>query len=129
LRRWISDRFGDSQARFIEDCAGRGHEINQGELSGLLNKKSFGEKKARSLELAAGMPARYLDGITTTAHLQLPLIASENVATFPPPKPDKWTAEAISIFAKLDKAQKMACVIYLRTYLAATTSQKYGQAL
>lgn len=56
LRRWIRDRFDDKQAAFV-DATG----INQGELSGLLSKKSFGEKRARSLEAVAGMPDKYLE--------------------------------------------------------------------
>jgi SOS-response transcriptional repressor LexA len=36
-------------------------KANQGELSGLLKSKSFGEKKARSLEKLAGMPPNWLD--------------------------------------------------------------------
>lgn len=61
LRQWIEVHFNGEQVRFIADCATRDRHINQGELSGLLNKKSFGEKKARSLEDAAQMPFRYLD--------------------------------------------------------------------
>lgn len=56
LRLWIKDNFGGVPARFI-DATG----INQGELSGLLNTKSFREKKARKLETQAGMPDGWLD--------------------------------------------------------------------
>lgn len=63
LRQWLDDHFGGSQTVFLADCAEHGHEMNQGELSGLLNKKSFGEKKARSLEMMGRMPSGYLDGI------------------------------------------------------------------
>jgi len=61
LRLWIDNYFDGSQSQFIADCAEHGHDINQGELSGLLKKKSFGEKKARSLEVIARMPPRHLD--------------------------------------------------------------------
>lgn len=61
LRQWIADNCDGLQVKFIAACAARGHEINQGELSGLMKGKSFGEKKARSLEKMAGMPVRYLD--------------------------------------------------------------------
>jgi len=61
LRKWLLDNFGGSQAAFLADLEERGHEMNQGELSGLLKKKSFGEQKARSLEEKAGMPHRYLN--------------------------------------------------------------------
>ncbi len=56
LRYWIEFECGKSQAKFIDRTG-----INQGELSGLLRDKSFGEKKARALEIQAGMPAMWLD--------------------------------------------------------------------
>lgn len=62
LRQWITDKFDGSQVKFLNDCAARQHEINQGELSGLLKAKSFGEKKARTIEVMAGMPPYYLNG-------------------------------------------------------------------
>lgn len=61
LREWIETRFEGSQVRFIADCSQRGHELNQGELSGLLKAKSFGEKKARKLEEIAQMPHHFLN--------------------------------------------------------------------
>jgi 3,4-dihydroxy 2-butanone 4-phosphate synthase/GTP cyclohydrolase II len=56
LRRWIRDRCDGKQAVFVEQT-----NINQGELSGLLMNKSFGEKRARNLEKAAKMPHKYLE--------------------------------------------------------------------
>lgn len=56
LRNWIENECENSQAKFVEITG-----INQGELSGLLRDKSFGEKKARSLESQAGMPNLWLD--------------------------------------------------------------------
>lgn len=56
LRAWIDECCGGSQAQFVAVTG-----INQGELSGLLRTKSFGEKKARSLEATAGMPIGWLD--------------------------------------------------------------------
>ena len=129
LKRWIKDYFDDSQARFIEHCADRGHDINQGELSSLLKNKSFGEKKARSLEAAAGMPDRHLEGYGMSRPIQRPLIAAEPVIAFPSRKLDKWTAEALEIFSKLDTAQKAACVVQLRAYVAAVGPPRVGQAL
>ena len=55
LKEWIADRFAGNQADFQ-----RATGINQGELSALLKDKSFGEKRALSLEGAAKMPAGYL---------------------------------------------------------------------
>lgn len=62
LREWIDAHYGGVQAAFIEQTG-----INQGELSGLLKSKSFGEKRARSLEEKAGMPPFFLDGSRTAA--------------------------------------------------------------
>ncbi|MCD9086219.1 S24 family peptidase [Stenotrophomonas sp. SY1] len=59
LQQWINENHAGSQASF---AAATG--INQGELSGLLKRKSFGEKRAASLEIAAGMPAGYLSSAT-----------------------------------------------------------------
>ena len=56
LQQIIDEMFGGSQAKFIEKT-----EINQGELSGLLKQKSFGEKKARKIEQQIGLAAGYLD--------------------------------------------------------------------
>lgn len=56
LKKWIDEKHNGTQASFVALTG-----INQGELSGLLNKKSFGEKKARSLEKIAGMPEMWLD--------------------------------------------------------------------
>jgi 3,4-dihydroxy 2-butanone 4-phosphate synthase/GTP cyclohydrolase II len=63
LKKWIDDRFNGRQSAFLEDIASRHHEkpLNQGELSSLLKDKSFGEKKARTLESQAEMPPRYLE--------------------------------------------------------------------
>lgn len=61
LRRWIDEFHDGSQAAFAASTADGETQINQGELSGLLRSKSFGEKRARRLEKQAGMPHRYLD--------------------------------------------------------------------
>lgn len=61
LRKWIDQHFGGSQSLFIAATNNGEKQINQGELSGLLRDKSFGERRARSLEKQAGMPAGYLD--------------------------------------------------------------------
>lgn len=61
LREWIDDHCNGLQAAFMDRCAKNNYLISQSELSGLLKKKSFGEKKARSIEIGAGMPAMHLD--------------------------------------------------------------------
>lgn len=55
LQAWIDDNYDGKQVRFIAATG-----INQGELSALLKAKSFGEKKAATLEAQAGMPKGYL---------------------------------------------------------------------
>lgn len=61
LKLWIDVHHGGSQASFIASTNDGIKQLNQGELSGLLKNKSFGERKARSLEKQAGMPDFYLD--------------------------------------------------------------------
>lgn len=59
LQRLIDQEYGGKQARFIEKTG-----INQGELSAILRgSKSFGEKKARSLEDLAGLPPLFFDQV------------------------------------------------------------------
>jgi len=55
LRQWIEERHAGSQAAFVTATG-----INQGELSLLLKDKSFGEKRAASIEQKAGMPEGFL---------------------------------------------------------------------
>lgn len=61
LQRWIDDKFGGIKVDFIASTNDGEKQINQGELSALLKTKSFGEKRARSLERQAQMPERYLE--------------------------------------------------------------------
>jgi len=56
LRDWIARHYQGKQVRVINKTG-----INQGELSGLLKHKVFGEKKARSLETMLEMPPFWLD--------------------------------------------------------------------
>ncbi|MFZ6696798.1 S24 family peptidase [Stenotrophomonas acidaminiphila] len=61
LRSWIRDRFQGSRKAFLEDVAARGAFLDPTEVSNLqTGRKSFGEKKAEQVELAAGMPKDYL---------------------------------------------------------------------
>ncbi|MEO7579933.1 MAG: hypothetical protein ABIT83_20175 [Massilia sp.] len=55
LAQLIAERY-KSQADFVASTG-----ENQGEISGLLKTKSFGEKKARKLEVKAGLPQGWLD--------------------------------------------------------------------
>ena len=61
LKLWIDTNCDGSQKLFIASTNDGEKQINQGELSGLLRSKSFGEKRARSLERQARMPSGYLD--------------------------------------------------------------------
>ena len=60
-RRWIDALFSGNQAAFGASTNDGEKQINQGELSGLLKSKSFGERRARTLEKASAMPRGYLD--------------------------------------------------------------------
>lgn len=127
LRTWISTRYGASQTRFIEACAERGIDVNQGELSGLLKTKSFGEKKARKLEKDCGMPPMYLDGVHGSATAaQEPSAATY---TLPQVQYDEWTAAAITIMKSLDTIQKAQMVAKMREYKQFLGPPRDGQAL
>lgn len=80
LKRWIDELHDGNQANFIASTNDGNTQVNQGELSGLLKKKSFGEKRARRLEIQAGMPTGYLDA--DVAPGQPTLFASEPAATY-----------------------------------------------
>lgn len=70
LRQWIQQQYGGQQSAFAAAA-----QINQGELSSLLKNKSFGEKKARKIEQAVGMPNMWLDqnhGLHTSSVSPLP---------------------------------------------------------
>lgn len=57
LAQLIRERYDDKQSVFVARTG-----QNQSEISGLLKAKSFGEKKARSIELICGLPSGWLDG-------------------------------------------------------------------
>jgi len=71
LNDWIRDNYEGSRPAFI-DATG----INQGELSGLLREKSFGEKRARTIEQLAKMPEGYL--VNPLSASEMAAIAVEN---------------------------------------------------
>jgi hypothetical protein len=52
----IEQKFDGSQAKFVEHTG-----ENQGEVSGLLRSKSFGERKARKIEAKCDLPKFWLD--------------------------------------------------------------------
>lgn len=92
LKLWIDLHFGGSQKLFIASTNDGDKQINQGELSGLLRSKSFGEKRARSLEKLAKMPVGYLD-----AQIDLPTTAHSEPSTGALPWPfARVTAERLS---------------------------------
>jgi hypothetical protein len=73
LRAWIAKYPGDSkgrgkQAAFIADTG-----LDQTEISSLLKNKSFGEKKAQTIEQAAKMPVGHLSMPTDNDYEVLPV--------------------------------------------------------
>ncbi|MTW11409.1 hypothetical protein GM658_12460 [Pseudoduganella eburnea] len=64
LSQLIRERYDNSQAKMVEDTG-----ENQGEISGLLRTKSFGEKKARKLETKAGLPVGWMDSPDMPYHM------------------------------------------------------------
>jgi DNA polymerase II large subunit len=83
LAQLITEKYDGSQAKFIEETG-----ENQGEVSALLKSKSFGEKKARKLEIKCKLPSGWLDEeiVTLTAK-------------------DQRIAHALRIMQEMDEAQ------------------------
>ncbi|MXN29992.1 S24 family peptidase [Delftia sp. CH05] len=71
LRQWIDEHHRGVQADFVA-----AHQLNQGEISGLLRTKSFGSAKARNLEAKVGMPEHYLEQRPSGTSLETKQIAS-----------------------------------------------------
>lgn len=72
LAQWINEHFEGVQAAFIAKF-----ELHQGEISRILQKKrTFGERRARRLEIQAGIPKNWLDMIDE----QSPTNMSDTVA-------------------------------------------------
>lgn len=61
LAKLIKEQFDGSQAKFVEHTG-----ENQGEVSGLLRSKSFGERKARKIEAKCDLPVGWLDSLEST---------------------------------------------------------------
>ncbi|WP_052688063.1 hypothetical protein [Xanthomonas sp. MUS 060] len=85
LRGWIADKFDSSRKAFLEDVASRGKFLDPTEISNLQSgKRSFGENKAREIELAASMPEGYLvSPLANSTHANL--AASESATEAPLP--------------------------------------------
>lgn len=91
LKLWIDTHCAGSQKQFIASTNDGEKQINQGELSGLLRSKSFGEKRARSIEKQAHMPTGFLDVNSDS----LEQIAVSPPAPMSPPKAS-WPFRKVS---------------------------------
>lgn len=111
LARWIKERFDGVQAAFIASTKdASGATINQGELSALLKNKSFGEKRARALEVQAGMPDDYLVRPEEFAQLSADDLAAYSVAQQP---------GIAQLFNKLNKKNQSSIVDMINALIAA----------
>lgn len=105
LREWIDTHFGGSLTLFIASTNNGEKQMNQGELSALLRNKTFGERRARSLEALAHMPPRYLEGPAASASEAAPHLVREPAKTTPlgkanepsPKAPMGWPFAKVSL--------------------------------
>lgn len=99
LAQLISERY-NSQADFVSSTG-----ENQGEVSGLLKTKSFGEKKARKIEVKAGLPIGWLD-VQNDAQLggadSRPGARSESALSCPPWMPPE-AFQLLTLYYAADK--------------------------
>jgi len=99
LQEWIDQKFGGRQASLIADIEARtSQKVNQGELSLILQgKKSFGEKKARKLELQAGMIPGHLDSSSSYEGLAVePISLHEDTPEYLAPAPRKVQVRGVA---------------------------------
>ncbi len=101
LRRWIDTYFDGNQAAFGASTNDGKSQVNQGEVSGLLKEKSFGEKRARRLEQQAHMPPGYLE--STESPTEYPSRAAQQVqeplhgiAAVPIARPQLWPFQLVT---------------------------------
>lgn len=101
LKRWIDAHFAGSQALFIASTNDGEKQLNQGELSALLKNKTFGERRARSLELQAKMPPRYLeqgaDAVHSAHTAQESSFPSAYTGQAAPHAPTAWPFSRVSL--------------------------------
>lgn len=98
LRQLIKSPAYGTQAKFVFETG-----ENQGEISALLNKKSFGEKKARSLEVKCKLPKGWLD-IPIGQDLDFPPAPEETA--------DRKAARLRAIYQTLDPARQERLLDY-----------------
>lgn len=82
LAQLIEERYDGSQASFVAKTG-----ENQGEVSGLLKAKSFGEKKARKIESKCGLPIGWLDTSDVSISAKSDLKSSKITAIHPDDAP------------------------------------------
>lgn len=105
LKRWIDAHFGGSQTLFIASTNDGEKQMNQGELSALLKNKTFGERRARSLEAQANMPPRYLEEQETSqaAHTHTAQERRQHVrADSGSPPPTGWPFSRVTLRRIID---------------------------
>jgi len=126
LRLWIDTHCQGLQINFLESCLKNNYELSQSELSGLLKEKSFGEKKARAIEVGAGMPIGFLDQPST----QAPLVAQEPVAQYRvnPSTLDPLISQAVELFQALPAHHREGALAMLRMYIGQLSPPATGQA-
>lgn len=125
LQRWIDEHFNGVKAAFIASTNDGVKQLNQGELSGLLKTKSFGEKRAETLEALAHMPRGYLDQrpITSSANqlhsAQEPQSDAKVVTTLSIRWPFKSVSyqRLVSLEKKLGKSQYSAALVDMDAHL------------
>lgn len=107
LAKWIDDNYDSKhkQAEFVKDINKRlsdlgEKQIAQAVVSGLVNldpnnERTFGEKMARRIEHAAGMPDLYLDNLTSRKIKKMM-------------EPGANARQILAIFEKLNLKNKLA---------------------
>lgn len=109
LQKCIDEKFDGRQVNFIDHTS-----ENQGEISAMLSgKKSFGEKKARSLEKKLGLDAGWLD---QEQHAQATSGTSKGVID------TQMMLEMMRLFCLADDDGRKNMLMFARVNVAADVS-------
>jgi 3,4-dihydroxy 2-butanone 4-phosphate synthase/GTP cyclohydrolase II len=121
LAQLITERY-NSQADFVSSTG-----ENQGEVSGLLKSKSFGEKKARKIEAKAGLPAGWLDVDTQPGSAEPPAVARNEALT-----PPDWMApeafQLLTLYYAADQDGRAEIMMTALDFGAAKASVIHNKA-
>lgn len=117
LAQLIAERYRGSQAAFIAETG-----ENQGEVSALLKTKSFGERKARKIEVKCDLPAGWLD--VDAGSEGTPLVRLVETRSLPDKTKEfaKEVAALITMYGQATETSRVAILRFAKNAEKTTSS-------